>query len=89
MLQKSAGVTAEPRLAAPGAGGVIDAAKDAGVVVVGLSDRWRQDGVGADRLEVAKRAPAPVLFVRGGVRPGGLAPSESLTRFTWTIASAT
>ena len=52
VLQKSAGVTAEPRLAAPGAGGVIDAAHDAGVVVIGLSDRWKQDGVGADRLEV-------------------------------------
>ena len=87
VLQKSAGVTAEPRLAAPGAGGVIDAAQDAGVVVIGLSDRWRQDGVGADRLEVAKHAPAPVLFVRGGVRPGGLAPDQSLTRFTWTMAS--
>jgi DNA-binding SARP family transcriptional activator len=89
VLQKAAGVTAEPRLAGPGADGVIDAARDARVVVVGLSDRWRQEGVGTDRLEVATQAPAKVLFVRGGVRPGGLAPDQSLTRFTWTIASAT
>jgi hypothetical protein len=88
VLQKAAGVTAEPRLVAPGPDSVIDAARRVDVVVVGLSDRWRQQGAGADRLAVATRASAPVLLVRGGVRPGGLAPHESLTRFTWTMASA-
>jgi hypothetical protein len=28
-----------------------------------------------------------VLFVRGGLRPGGLAPPHALTRFTWSGAS--
>jgi hypothetical protein len=27
-----------------------------------------------------------VLLVRKGLRPGGLAPPASLTRFTWTLA---
>jgi hypothetical protein len=31
----------------------------------------------------------PVVLVRRGVRPGGLAPDETLTRFTWSLANAT
>ena len=88
VLQQAAGVTAEPRLMAPGPENVIEAAHDAGVTVLGLPDRWHQQGLDADRLAVATRSPSPVLLVRGGVRPGGLAPNESLTRFTWTMASA-
>ncbi|MDP2764270.1 MAG: hypothetical protein Q8O54_05475 [Brevundimonas sp.] len=30
-----------------------------------------------------------VLLVRRGVRPSGLAPPESLTRFTWSLAGDT
>jgi hypothetical protein len=55
------------------------------LVVVGLSERWRQVGVGAVRLALAEKARAPVLLVRRGLRPGGLAPSASLTRFTWSL----
>jgi DNA-binding SARP family transcriptional activator len=88
VLQQAAGVTAEPRLMPPGPESVIEAARDAAITVIGLPDRWHQQGLDADRLAVAAQAPSPVLLVRGGVRPGGLAPNESLTRFTWTIASA-
>jgi DNA-binding SARP family transcriptional activator len=88
VLQQAAGVTAEPRLAPPGAEGVIEAAVYAGITIVGLPDRWRQQGLDATRLAVATHAPSSVLLVRGGVRPGGLAPDASLTRFTWTMASA-
>jgi DNA-binding SARP family transcriptional activator len=87
VLQQAAGITAEPVLVQPGAEGVIEAARDAGLVVLGLPDRWRQHGLEGARMAVATSAPAPVLLLRGGVRPGGLAPSESLTRYTWTIAS--
>lgn len=86
VLQQAAGVRAEPRLAPPGSDGAIEATRDAGITVLGLPERWRQQGLGADRLAVALHASSPVLLVRGGVRPGGLAPSESLTRFTWTMA---
>jgi DNA-binding SARP family transcriptional activator len=83
-LQRGLGVTAEPALVAPGAAGIIDAAEDAALVVVGLSERWTQEGLGAARLEVARDAPSPVVLVRRGVRPGGLAPPEARTRFTWS-----
>ena len=44
---------------------------------------------GGDRGHAARRgheARPPTLLVRRGLRPGGLAPRESLTRFTWTLA---
>jgi hypothetical protein len=41
----------------------------------------------------AKPAPSspgvrerPTLLIRGGLRPGGLAPVDGLTRFTWTLS---
>jgi hypothetical protein len=63
------------------------AASDAGLLVVGLSDRWRQEGLGPMRSELATAAPAPVLFVRRGERAGALAPREDVTRFTWSSPS--
>jgi DNA-binding SARP family transcriptional activator len=88
VLQQAAGIAAEPMLVRPGAEAVVEAGRGAGVIVVGLPERWRQQGLEGARLDVVKHARSPVLLVRGGVRPGGLAPSESLTRYTWTIASA-
>jgi hypothetical protein len=38
-------------------------------------------------LTLAREAPVPTLLVRHGLRPGGLAPAETMTRFTWTLAS--
>ena len=55
----------------------------AGVVVVGLSPRWRREGLGASRRALLA-AGTPTLLVHRGARPGGLAPRERLTRFTWT-----
>jgi hypothetical protein len=57
------------------------------MLVVGLSDRWRIEGIGRVRLAVAARVQVPTLFVRRGLRPSGVAPNETLTRFTWTLAS--
>jgi hypothetical protein len=54
--------------------------------VVGLSARWRQEGLGQARLGVARDAVPPTLLVRRGLRPGGIAPRESMTRFTWTLS---
>jgi DNA-binding SARP family transcriptional activator len=88
MVQQFAGVATEPVLVEPGDEPVIEAAESAGLVVVGLSDAWRQQGLGATRLAVVKGARPPTLIVRGGLRPGGLAPEGSLTRFTWTLAGA-
>jgi hypothetical protein len=42
-----------------------------------------------DRLERHEIRDAisgdPTLLVRKGLRPGGLAPAENLTRFTWSL----
>jgi DNA-binding SARP family transcriptional activator len=83
-LQRALGVNAEPVLATPGVEGMLAATAGAGLVVAGLSDRWSRDGVGAARLELARHARCPVLLVRGGVRPGGLAPPRALTHYTWS-----
>jgi hypothetical protein len=58
------------------------------MLVVGLSERWQREGVGEARLRIAQEAAAPVLLVHRGPRPGGLAPPESRTRFTWSVTSA-
>jgi hypothetical protein len=83
-LQRGMGVAAEPVLVGAGADAVIEASNGASAIVIGLSERWTRDGIGTTRLEIAERAPCPVLFVRRGLRPGGLAPPHALTRFTWS-----
>jgi DNA-binding SARP family transcriptional activator len=88
IVQRTAGVAAEPLLTEPGTRGVLAAAESARLLVVGFSDRWQREGLGATRLSIAEEAGSPVLLVRRGPRPGGLAPSESRTRFTWSLTSA-
>jgi len=85
-VQRVFGVAAEPVLLAAAAPEVLAAAEGAAVVVVGLPERWRRSGLGRVRGALAVDARPPLLLVRRGLRPGGLAPRESLTRFTWTIA---
>jgi DNA-binding SARP family transcriptional activator len=86
LVQKTAGVVAEPLLSRPGVDELVAAAARAGLLVVGLSERWREEGLGPFRLALAERTPAPALFVRRGPRPGGLAPAESRTRYTWSLS---
>jgi DNA-binding SARP family transcriptional activator len=88
IVQQTAGIVAEPRLASPGRTGVMALAEGAGLLVVGLSDRWRQEGLGRVRGELAEAPPAPTVFVRRGPRPGGLAPAETRTRFSWSLTGA-
>jgi Kef-type K+ transport system membrane component KefB len=87
-VQQLAGVSTQPVLVEPGREGLMRAAVDAGLLVVGLSDRWRQEGLGPLRLAIARTAPAPTIFVRRGQRPGALAPRDDMTRFTWSIVPA-
>jgi hypothetical protein len=86
IVQRTAGIVAEPVLTAPGRDGVAEAASGAALLVVGLSERWREDGLGRTRAELAAEPPAPTVFVRRGARPGGLAPAETRTRFSWSMA---
>jgi hypothetical protein len=80
-----ASVVAQPMLASPGRRGVIELASDAGLLVVGFSERWRQEGLGRVRGELVAAPPAPTVLVRRGPRPGGLAPPESATVFGWSL----
>jgi DNA-binding SARP family transcriptional activator len=87
-VQRVLGIAAEPMLLPPAEADVLAAATEAAVVVVGLPERWHRDGLGRVRTALAASARPPALLVRRGLRPGGLAPRESLTRFTWTLGPA-
>ncbi len=88
LVQRFVGIAAEPVLAEPGREGIVGAAAGAGLLVIGLSDRWREEGLGPVRREIAGAAPAPILFVRRGLRPGALAPRTDVTQFTWSHVGA-
>ena len=49
--------------------GILEAAGNARLLVVGLSDRWASEGLGLVRHAVAARARSPRL-VRRGLQPG-------------------
>jgi DNA-binding SARP family transcriptional activator len=88
LVQRAVGVATEPVLVPRGAEGILSAAEQGGLIVSGLSERWRQEGLGETRVALASQAGPPTLFVRRGVRPGGIAPQQSLTRFTWSLTSS-
>ena len=87
LVQQVVGIVTEPVLVSTGEAGVLEASRDARLLVVGLSDRWRTEGIGHTRRAVALGVDLPTLFVRRGLRPGGIAPNETLTRFTWTLGA--
>ena len=85
-VQRTLGVAAEPLLVEPGAG------RPARGRCRRCARRRRPHAIAGRRRVSARcaarwrpaRAP-PVVLVRRGLRPGGLAPRESRTRFTWSI----
>jgi DNA-binding SARP family transcriptional activator len=84
IVQRQAGVMAEPLLARPGRSGVVALADGAGLLVVGLSDRWSVEGLGAARAQLVESPPAPTVLVRRGLAPG-MAPEHAPTRFGWSL----
>ena len=66
---------------------IVAAVEPAALVVVGISPRWRAEGIGETRRSLVREAGVPVVVVHRGPRPGGLAPRESRTRFTWTVGA--
>jgi len=84
VVQQMVEVDVQPELVEPGH---LDAATvGAGLLVVGLSDRWREEGLGAMRAELARSAAASIVFVRRGTRPGVLGTEQGGTRFSWSRA---
>ena len=88
VVRQLAGIETEPMLVNLANGGIVAATEGAGLLVVGLSDRWKDEGLGPVRAAIAKSAPAPILFVRRGTRPGALAPrTGDMTKFAWSRVS--
>jgi DNA-binding SARP family transcriptional activator len=85
-VQRALGIAAEPLLVEPGPTQLAATAGAAAITVIGLPERWRTDGLGSARAAVAA-AGRPVLLVRKGLRPGGIAPPQNLTRFTWSLGT--
>jgi nucleotide-binding universal stress UspA family protein len=88
VVQQLVGIPATSQLVRPGREGIVDAAANAGLLVLGLSPRWREEGLGEVRSQIARTIPAPTVFVRRGSRPGALAPAGDVTRFTWSRAAS-
>jgi DNA-binding SARP family transcriptional activator len=86
-VQRVVGVVTTPLLAEATEVALVGAVKTASVVVAGLSPRWRRGGIGATRRALIREAHSRVVLVHRGPRPGGLAPQESRTRFSWSIES--
>ncbi len=84
LVQRFVGVAAESVISEPGRDAVLRAAEGASLLVIGLPDDWRSEGLGTTRAEIAASAPAPILFVRRGTLRGALAPRTDVTRFNWT-----
>ena len=79
-LQRFAGASAEPAIVSPGAEGIL--AENGSVLVASLPT----GDLGETRRTLIERTEVPLLLVRGGVRPSGLAPTRTLTRFSWSRA---
>jgi DNA-binding SARP family transcriptional activator len=85
-VQRLVDVIAAPLLVEPTPDAVADAVQAATVTVVGLSARWRTEGVGTVRHALLSSG-RPVVLVHAGPRPSGLAPRDARTRFTWSLAT--
>jgi DNA-binding SARP family transcriptional activator len=87
-VQQVARIVPEPVLLQPGADGVLAEAATAGWLIIGLPTQWRTEALGDVRSTIVHRAVPPTLVVRRGPRPGGLAPRETMTRFTWSLSGS-
>jgi DNA-binding SARP family transcriptional activator len=84
-VQRVIQVEGEPVLTEQTEEALVAAVEGASLVVVGVSPRWRREGIGSARRSLVAAARPGILLVHRGPRPGGLAPGESRTRFSWSI----
>jgi hypothetical protein len=80
-LQRFTGTAAEPVLVPPGADGILR--QEGSILVASLGEE-----LDSLRRELVDRTAIPLLFVKGGLRPGGLAPDHTLTRFSWSLGDS-
>ena len=69
-VQRALGVAAEPLLVEAGPAALVEASRDAAIAVVGLSDRWRKDGLGPTRSALVGTG-RPALLVARACGPAG------------------
>ncbi len=79
-LQRFAGITAEPVIVAAGIGGIL---AQRGAIIVASYASAELD---TTRQALIEGTEIPLLFVRRGLRPGGLASAQTLTKFSWSLA---
>jgi DNA-binding SARP family transcriptional activator len=81
-LQRFTQVAAEPVLAPPGPDAVL--AQESSVIVASLP----AGPLDATRRRLLAGAAVNVLLVRPGLRPSGIAPEHTLTRFSWSVSDS-
>jgi DNA-binding SARP family transcriptional activator len=84
-VQQLIGVGGAPLLVDATADALAEAVEAATLVVIGLSPRWRTEGVGRVRRSLLCSRRTIVLVLRGP-RPSGLAPRDARTQFSWSLA---
>jgi DNA-binding SARP family transcriptional activator len=87
-VQRVVGVSALPVLVPPRDEALREAVEPATIVVAGFPSRWLLEALEDTRLELMRTGRLPVMLVHRGTRPGGLAPRESRTRFSWSLDPA-
>ena len=83
-IQRAVGVTVEPILSEATVPGLLTALAGT-TAIMGVSERWRSEGLGPFRQQLVDAAPG-ILMIRRGLRPGLLAPPTFGTRFAWSAA---
>ena len=68
-VQRVLGVSARAAARRAGRGGMLEASRDARVLVVGLSERWHREGLGPARLRLAREARRPRCSSAGACGP--------------------
>jgi hypothetical protein len=86
LVREFASIKTDSIVVEGGRDGILAAARGVGLLVVGLSESWREEGLGETRSQLARSSAAPILFVRRGQRIGALAPRDNFTRFSWSSA---
>ena len=88
-VQQLSGVRVEPILVKPGPESILSVAEGARLLVIGLSERWREEGLGEVRAFVARNASAPTVFVRSGGERSFLRATSGATRMAWSRVERT
>ena len=86
LVQQATGIATEPLVVAGGRDGIVEAATGAGLLVLGLSDRWRHEGLGHDAIgDRQRRLRRRCCSSSAAPGPGCSRPKENVTQFRWSM----